>query len=201
MTFANQRQFDAPGTKLRAMGYNTSLNPQPHRPEVESIHCVKQSLLATGGIENPQERVVAAGTKLVRFGSGVLVPQVAAGEWWLDWGNYQIVEQYADAAGKSVPVAVRELCCVPLEWSDMTIVVQARVIQPLLAYEGSGASATVKEGREHLDGMRAKSLGLTQMFIPGLSDPDLRRDSLMVTGYGLLPHELSQAGYFPQHMP
>lgn len=201
MPIANNAWFDRPETKLKALGYNTSLNPERRRgPEVTS-NGVAQSLIANGGLVDPKARVIAANTNLVRFSSGVLVPQVAAGEWWLDWDNYKIVESHADSAGISVPAAVRLLCCVPVEWSAMTILVQARAIRPLLAYEGAGAPATVNGGSVHLDGGLAARLGVKQLFIPGLSDPDLRRDSLLVTGYGLLPHELSLMGYVTQAMP
>jgi hypothetical protein len=42
---------------------------------------------------------------------------------------------------------------------------------------------------------------LKQLFIPGLSEPDLRRDSLLITDYGFLPHDLSRLGYVPKAMP
>lgn len=202
MTLINQEWFDRPESRLRAMGRNTALNPERRGgPVVTSQGGIAQSLIANGGIIDPQSCVLPIHTKLVRFGSGVLVPHVAAGEWWLEWRHYKIVEQYADGAGCSVPAAVRELCCVPLEWSDMTMVIQAQLIAPLLAYEGPGAPATVRGGAVHLDGSKAANLGLKQLFIPGLGNPDLRRDSVMITGYGLLPHDLSRMGYVERAMP
>ncbi len=209
MTPANAAWFDRPATKLRALGFDTDfafgirLKSQQRldQMQVTSSTGVSQSLLQNGGLVDVQTRVIAAGTRLVRFGSGVLVPNVASGEWWLDWDAYKIVENYADSSGVSIPVAVRKLCCVPLEWNQMTLIIEARAIQPLLAYEGFGAPATARGGKDHVEPATANRLGLKQLFIPGLSDPDLRRDALLITGYGFLRHELSTAGYFPCEMP
>jgi hypothetical protein len=202
MSFANAHWFNRPECRLKATGYKTDINPEGrYRDVVTSDLGIEMAMLTNGGLIDPQIRQLALGTVLVRFGSSVLIPQVAAGEWWLDFAQYQIVERHADANGLPVPVAMRQLCCVPLDWGAMTTIVQGRVIRPLLAYEGAGAPATGQKGTDYLDGSLAGQLGLKQLFIPGLSEPDLRRDSLLITDYGFLPHDLSRLGYVPKAMP
>ncbi|MEE4453278.1 hypothetical protein [Novosphingobium resinovorum] len=202
MSFANEHWFNRPETRVRATGYKSSINPERRYTDVVvSDQGYEMAMITNGGIVDPQLRQLGLGTVLVRFGSSVFVDQVAAGEWWLEFEQYRIVEKYADANAISVPMAMRQLCCVPLDWGAMTTVVQGRVIRPLLAYEGPGAPATGGKGTDYLDGQAAAQLGLKQLYIPGLSDPDLRRDSLWVTDHGFLPHEMSRLGYVPRKMP
>ncbi|MCJ2183388.1 hypothetical protein MTR62_11905 [Novosphingobium sp. 1949] len=121
MAIANAAWFDREETRLRAMGHNIAINPARRAaPVVTGANGAQQCLLSNGGIIDPQSRVLAGRHQsgALRFGGGGLVPQAA----------------------------VRELCCVAIEWSDMTLIIQARTIRPLLVYEGPGAPAKVCGG-------------------------------------------------------
>lgn len=98
-----------------------------------------------------------------------------------------------------MPVAMRLLACVPPEWNDMTIVVQARLKAPLMAWCGFSAPVIRRNPKlgvnEILSGVDDSGIRIEQLYIPGLTSPDIRHDSLMVEGYGHLPPEQSRAGY------
>lgn len=199
MSFANQRAFDMPATLLAAQGGDVRINPAAQRSAVLAADGKTVLFrLTNGGISNPQRTVLLPGTRLVRLGGG-LPHDVASGAWWLEWSDYRKVERFADAKGVAVPLAVRLLCCVLLDWSAMTTVVQARLKLPLLAYEGLGAPAVERNPKqgtsELLDGSDAQALGIRQLYIPGMTDPDLRHDALMIEGYGHLPAEQGRSGY------
>jgi len=195
--FVNQQWFDRPNSIVRArgdLGFEQRRNELPVTASDGAVF----TPIASGGMISPQPYVVAVGSRLVRFGKGPLTPDAAGGDWWLEYDEYKKVERFADARGVSVPFMVRELCCVMPEWNDMTMVLQARVMQPLIAYRGLGAPVTAR-GKIVFDAKVGEELGVMQLLVPGLSVGDVRRDALFVTGYGFLPHEASTLGYVPKN--
>ncbi|MCX7285921.1 MAG: hypothetical protein NTX28_18110 [Novosphingobium sp.] len=192
---ANQDWFERPEARLQASGAS------PGNANTEIVSPAGDVLLriTNGGMLTPRAVELAAGTRIIRFaGSGL--PHIAlAGCWWLQWDQYKRVVQVADARGLSVQVALRLLACVPPEWNEMTVVVQARLKVPLMAYCGASAPVIRKNPRlglnEILTGVDESGISIEQLYIPGLTSPDLRHDSLLVEGYGHLPPEQSRAGY------
>ena len=191
MAFVNQRWFDSPAALLMARGAD------PKAPIVAPDGTVL-SWVTNGGIAAPGRVELAAGTRLVRFG-GIGLPAAAIrGSWWLDWSQYRIVEDYADQRGIAVTLAVRRLCCVPLEWSEMEVVVQARLKAPLLAYGGVGAPARSYDARTKTTDVidpGASGIAIEQLFIPGLGSGDVQHDALMFEGAGHLDKQDSSRGY------
>lgn len=171
--------------------------------------------LPNGGIIDPQPHTIAKGTTLIRFGgfpkmyqreTGSLVdggaqyfgPQVASGEWWLDWEGYSAIERYADQKRESVTFALRQTCAVPDEWSDMSFVIQAVSRSSLLAYTGYGRAANIRNEKGKLVNRINPSTGdkplIKQLFIPGLNAPDLRKEAVFVHGTGFLDPKMSKSG-------
>lgn len=197
MGFINQEWFDRPSSIARARG---DIDAEQRRRElpVTLANGAAFTPIASGGMIAPREHVIAIGTRLVRFGKGPLTPDAAGGDWWLEFAEYRKIERYADAHGISVPFAVRKFCCVMPEWNDMTMVLQARGMQPLIGYRGLGAPVTAK-GQVVFDAKVGEELGVMQLFIPGLSVGDVRRETVFITGYGFLPNEASTLGYVPKN--
>jgi hypothetical protein len=207
----NQRWFDVPGTNERARGESGSAALVG--PDGQVIATV-----SNGGIAGPVETTLVEGTFIARIGSkrlvrpdryGVLRPAVnlsnrglfattAAGEWWLDRDNYARVRAFAQHKGVGLPVAVRLLCCVPLEWSDLDMIVEATLKQPLRVYRGLANAAHVKAGKftESLPPIPDhRGQQVEQLFIPGLCSPDVVHDTLMITRQQFLAPELGRRGY------
>lgn len=92
---------------------------------------------AEGGIQNPIRREL---NNIVVVGfDGMSRPSLAmTGKWWLEWSQYLRLETIARATSADLNTVFRELCYVPLEWNNLHVVVQARVVRPLLAYAGPG---------------------------------------------------------------
>lgn len=171
--------------------------------------------LPNGGIIDLEKITLETGTTLVRFGgfpkmyqreiddyvdggARYFGPQVASGEWWLDWENYLAVQDYADLKRESVTYALRETCAVPLEWSDMSFVVQAVSRSPLSAYKGYGRAANFRDKAGRLTERINPSAGdkplIKQLFIPGLNSPDLMKRAIFVHGKGFLDKGMSEKG-------
>jgi hypothetical protein len=158
----------------------------------------------TGGIAAPQPVRLMPGTRIVRFGK-IFFGEAVGGPWWLEWRQYRRIEAYADQHGLSIQLAVRRLCCVALEWSTLDVVIQARLKSPLMAYSGVGAPVVVLHRPTHTreflpviaDGQGS---GVSQLFIPGLGNPDVRHDALMIEGHGYLPVQSGRQGYIIRPM-
>jgi hypothetical protein len=76
--------------------------------------------------------------------------------------------------GLSIGLAVRILCLVPPEWSDLGLLIRARVMRPLLAYRGLGNNVIIQKSDRlgnvafpHQNEIAARRLH--QLYIPGLA--------------------------------
>jgi len=193
MVAINQEAFDRPQTLMMARGQQ--LGRLRHLSAGDGY---SPDGGLNGGIIAPQRHLIPAGTTLVRFGGSPwrdarpFVPKVASGEWWLDWPNYKTVEAYADKLGESVAYAVRHLCAVPDDWSDMSFLIQGTTRSPLLSYTGEGREAVTRSGT--IDPRSSGKPTLDQLFIPGLSSPDLRKKAILINGQTFLDPAMSKRG-------
>ncbi|MEM9500723.1 MAG: hypothetical protein AAF941_02635 [Pseudomonadota bacterium] len=197
----NQDYFDRPESLKIARGENANRSPEPQRGDVLGLDGNILSPATNGGIKNPGKAMIPPGTTLVRFANAPFVHHAAAGGWWLDFPNYKLVERYADAEGKPVATAMRELCAVPAEWSGMTLMIQARTRSPLLAYSGLGKPAFVHTKFSVTKSINPRAYSktdVTQLYIPGLQSPDLLKKALIVRGYQMLDPGVSKKGYRPE---
>lgn len=187
MEFANQYFFDGPSAYPEARGADRK---QPIVKPDGSLDWV-----TNGGIINPVRHEIAVGTRLVRFGN--IMPHFAVtGGWWLEFAAYRKIEEFADRYRMPVQVALRLLCCVPPEWSQLTVLMQARTIAPLLAYRGAGAPVTLVNKTTKQTSFMAVTADASgnivpQLYIPGTASRDLQRDAILLEGTAFLPAETS----------
>lgn len=198
----NQRWFDFPGSIERARG--VTIKGALVDPQGRIV--VK---FTNGGISAPQPYTVPAGSFIARFGSkrlgpltnlaaGGLFAMAAEGEWWLDRVNFDRVKAFATTKNIGLPVAVRLLCCVPLEWSDLDLLIEAVTKQDLRGYRGLANPARVQTANysENLPAIPDhKGRMISQLYIPGLTSPDVRHDALMINRQTFLSPELGRTGY------
>lgn len=219
MAALNEEYFDQPEALFEARG-----DSRPRRKIIDEVARTYEWTDWTageGGIVSPRRYPIAAGITLVRFGgfgdgaakdrtreqiedpfkrdrkeraSGPLYfgAMVALGAWWLEWSAYKAIEQYADRIGESVAYAVREVCAVPPEWSDLSFVIQGTTRSPLLAYAGIGRVVNARSGK--IDPSAHGKPLIDQLFIPGLSYPDLNKKAIIVHSHGPLDPEMSVKG-------
>ncbi|MFL0357300.1 hypothetical protein ACI5KX_12575 [Erythrobacter sp. GH1-10] len=179
MRAINQEYFDRPETLQMARG--KQLGRLTHFPDGDRY---SNNGGRNGGMRAPKPRLIAPSTLLVRFGGSPyrdarpFAAKVASGEWWLDDFRFKVLEAWANARGESITYAVRQLCAVPDEWSDMSYVVKARTRSPLMAYTGYGRPATA--GKTRIDPRHDHRVDIEQLFIPGLASPDLRKAAIIV---------------------
>lgn len=198
----NQRWFDFPSSIERARGDTTKgALVDPNGKIILKF--------TNGGISAPQPWVVPAGSFIARFGSkrlgprtnlsaGGLFAMAAEGEWWLDRVNFERVKAFAQSKGVGLPVAVRLLCCVPLEWSDLDLLIEAQTKQELRAYRGLANPARIQRAgySENLPAIPDhRGQMISQLYIPGLTSGDVRHDALMVNRQQFLSPELGRTGY------
>ncbi len=151
-----------------------------------------------GGIENPEFHPIPLSSLLIRFGgsawkgSDPFAGRVAAGEWWLDYDNLVRIVEYARAIDETLAYAVRQTCAVPDDWSDMTLLITGYTRSPLWAYKGLGNVAFGK--KVTIDPKSPGKPAVEQLYIPGLNDPDLRRQALIVRTATFLHPAMSKPG-------
>lgn len=201
MEAINDKAFAVPQFKAMAAGYGVG----HYRSFDDGDRWVEPSDEINGGIRNPVPTLLPKGKRLVRFGgwnkrkleTNKLGPQffasqTASGQWWLEWSDYYAIEQYADQINESVPYAIRQTCAVPSDWSDLSSVVQGVTRSPLRAYAGEGNIASGKN--TVIDPAMPGKPVVRQLFIPGLSDPDLRKAAIFINGHGALDPGMSHEG-------
>lgn len=177
MTAANARWFGENDTLADATG-------QSLRNAIETRYGMAEPR-AVGGMHHPHRRELAPGTLLVRFDGSSRPSLAAMGKWWLDWQQYDRLTQIARAASTDLNQVFRELCYVPAEWNNLHVVIQARVVKPLLAYEGPGVpvdSIRPTLAVSNIVGNRP----IVQLFIPGLGS-DAGKQALAIEGQGFQP--------------
>ena len=139
----------------------------------------------TGGMMNPERRVLEPGKKIFRFGASGRSPQaIAAGAWWVEQTEFDKLFSFAQVHNTSLGIAVRCLCLVPPEWSDLGVVIRARVARELLAWRGLGDSVVTptQDGGTvrlpHHNEIAARRLH--QLFIPGLNGPGMPHAAMTI---------------------
>jgi hypothetical protein len=102
----------------------------------------------TGGMMSPERHVLEPGKKIFRFGASGRSPQaIAAGAWWVEQSQFDKLFSFAQVHDIPLGMAVRCLCLVPPEWSDLGVLIRARVSRELLSWRGLGDTVvTPREG-------------------------------------------------------
>ena len=169
-TFVNAQEFDQTKSRGMAMGVDFS-----DRNAIVDSHGNVLAYAQTGGVLSPARRELNSGDVLFRFGgAGVPVARIAGGAWWVERDQLDKLLSFANAHGLALPAAVRILCLVPPEWSDLGTLIRARVRKPLLAWRGLGNSVLVRktDGLGDVKLPEANEIAarrLYQLWIPGLS--------------------------------
>lgn len=168
--FANAAAFDAPASRMQALGIDFS----PARAIVDGHGRVVAHAM-TGGMMSPARHALLPGATIYRFGGRRAPADVAKGAWWLEKLEFEQVVNFANAHRIFVGLAMRLLCLVPPEWSDASILVRARVAQPLLAWRGLANTVVTpaKDGgaavrMPHQNEIAARRVH--QLCIPGLNE-------------------------------
>ena len=167
--FVNEAAFRDPNAKQQAMGVDT------RKAALVDINGKAIIHPQTGGMIAPVRHELLSKTILFRFANGnTSLERAVIGGWWLGSREFDRICNFARYHDIHPAMAVRVLCCVPPEWSDMGLLVRTRVDRSLLAYRGLGNHVSIK----HRDGGRVQMKAynnvaerrLHQLFIPGLVD-------------------------------
>ncbi len=192
--FANAAEFNKPSSRMAALGTDFATQ--------NAIVDLSGNVLAyasTGGMLSPVRHELRSGSTIYRFGRGSSpVAGVIGGAWWIDREGFEKLLAFADIHSVALPMAVRALCLLPPEWSDLGTLVRARLRKPLLAWKGLGNSVVVRKsdglGNVRLDQFNEiSSRRLHQLYIPGLAA--LGRDALTVDGTWAFTAEAGMKGW------
>ena len=171
MAFRNQAAFDDPSSRMMATGVDLRKS--------NAIVDLRGNVLAyakTGGVMSPMRFEIPPGSMLYRFGNiGAGVQRIATGSWWLERAGFDTIERFAQVHDLAIGVALRYLCLVPPEWSDVTALIRARATAPLLAWRGLADTVITKanDGGPAVKMPQQNEIAarrVHQLFIPGL-DP------------------------------
>jgi hypothetical protein len=170
MAFRNQAAFDDRSSRLMATGVDLRKS--------NAIVDVRGNVLAyakTGGMMSPTRFEILPGIKLYRFGNvGAGVQRIATGSWWMEQAAFNTLEGFAQVHDLSIGVALRYLCLVPPEWSDVTTLIRARASVQLLAWRGLADTVVTKanDGGPAVRMPQQNEIAarrVYQLFIPGLA--------------------------------
>ena len=147
---------------------------------------------AREGMLIPRAYDLAAGTVLYRFVDVTRRANpldAADGAWWFEYEAFQQIKHFGLRHGYGLDYSARLHAAILYEWSEVTGVVRARVVQPLRAWKGRGKQV-VGTGRD------ARDLGtmtpmqsvheVYQLYIPGLGG-----------GGSIFASAFEYLGYFP----
>jgi hypothetical protein len=179
MSFFNQAAFNDPRSRQMAMGVD--LRPGKAITDAKGRVLI---YVQTGGMINPSRYELNPGTIVYRFGTArARAEGVAKGGWWVEKPEFEKLFGFAQAWNVAIGMAMRALCLVPPEWSDATLLVRARVMDPLLAWRGLANSVVTPATASgpvvrmpHQNDISERRLH--QLFVPGLA-------ALPQTGQGL----------------
>lgn len=189
--FVNEAAFRDPNAKQQAIGIDT------RKAALVDINGKTIIHPQTGGMIAPVRHELLSKTILFRFANGhTPLERIVTGGWWLGSREFDRICNFAKHHDIHPAMAVRTLCCVPPEWSDMGLLLRARVNRPLLAYRGLGNHVSTP----HKDGGRVQMKArndiaarrLHQLFIPGLVD---YADALMLERVWRITEEQANRGW------
>ena len=170
MSFINYAAFNDPRSRQMAMGVDLRPSKAITDPKGQVLVYAQ-----TGGILNPSRYELHPGTIVFRFGTiSAGVENVAKGGWWVENPEFEKLFAFAQKWDISIGMAMRSLCLVPPEWSGVTLLVRARVTDPLLAWRGlansvvtpaTDAGPMVRMAHQNDNSERR----LNQLFVPGLA--------------------------------
>ena len=170
MSFANQTAFNDPGSRQMAMGLDLRTSTAITDPSGRVLIYAQ-----TGGMINPARYELRPGAIVFRFGKASAgAESIAKGSWWIERPEFEKLFAFAQVWHIAIGMAMRALCLVPPEWSDATLLVRARVTDPLLAWRGLANSVItpaatggpmVRISHQNENSERR----LHQVFVPGLA--------------------------------
>ena len=169
MSFINQAAFNDPRTRQMAMGVDLRPNKAITDPQGRVLIYVQ-----TGGMLNPSRYELNPGTIVFRFGAtSAGAENVAKGGWWVEKPEFEKLFAFAQKWNIAIGMAMRALCLVPPEWSDVTLLVRARVTDPLLAWRGLANSVATPAAAGPMVTMPHQNdiseRRVNQLFVPGLA--------------------------------
>ena len=179
--FVNEAAFRDPKARNQALGIDTRT--------AALVNAQGQTIAyaQTGGMVSPTRHPIQKGEILFRFAAGnTPLERAVTGGWWVSSREFDKLFNFAQHHDIHTAMAARMLCCVPPEWSDMGLLVRAKVNSPLLAYRGLGNHVSIK----HKDGGKVKMKAhndtearrLHQLFIPGLVDYAAKTPEQVIPG-------------------
>jgi hypothetical protein len=167
--FANAADFNNPSSRMAALGTDFAAQNAIVDPFGKVLAYAR-----TGGMLSPVRHELQAGATIYRFGrSNLPASRVMSGAWWIDREGFEKLVAFANVHSVELPMAVRALCLLPPEWSDLGMLVRARLRKPLLAWRGL-ANSVVTRASDGLGNVRLDQFNdisarrLYQLYIPGL---------------------------------
>lgn len=144
--------------------------------------------VTNGGILSPTRYELEEGTEIFRFGhSKAKVNGIKTGLWWVERPEFNKLTAFSQQTGVSLGAAVRILCMVPPDWSDLGTLIRCRVDRPLLALRGLGKPAFVSSDDDAVPNAQIRSHNdnparrLHQLFVPGLNRNNRADRALSIT--------------------
>ena len=129
------------------------------------------SAIGTGGILRPKPVKLRTGNFYYRFASSNSSREAQqGGGWWLDFENFNKIDQFAKSHRYTIRDAARLMLALPYDWTRVDTLVKSLLAKPLKAYAGEGkpaqgSSSGYDNGTAWVPTQHIK---ICQLYIPGL---------------------------------
>ncbi len=127
--------------------------------------------VGTGGILMPKPLSLRKDQFYYRFASSNSSHEAQlGGGWWLDFENFNKIDQFAKKNVYNIRDAARLMLALPYDWTRVDTLVRALLVKPLKAYAGEGKPAQgAKVGYDNDTAwVPTQHIKISQLYIPGL---------------------------------
>ena len=109
---------------------------------------------------------------LYRFASSKRPDLYYTGPWWIGFTPFEALKHYAKLREQSISMAARQCLAIDWEWSNVDVLVRVLTKNGLAAWSGTPKTQVPKGGASFKGIHWEPDRDITQLFIPGLGQPD-----------------------------
>jgi len=120
--------------------------------------------------------------ELYRFANSQRPDRNLAGPWWISYSPFEALKKYAALRQQSLSLAARTCLAIDWEWSKVDVLIKVVPKVRLSAWSGTPKTQTPKvKDTSWYTGVRwVPDRDITQLFIPGLDQPDPNHSEKMI---------------------
>ena len=125
---------------------------------------------ASKGLVAVWRTLIQPGMPVYRFGDSIRPDAQLTGGWWVGYSPFESLKQYAQRRKQTLSAAARQCLAVDFQWSTLDVLHTVILKTPLSAWAGTPRTQRIR--RANSDRRWEPDREITQLYIPGLDQPD-----------------------------